>query len=258
MTIAMTIATTIRIAHSTTVAVRAALRLAPGAPPARRRFAASPGPDPSRPPDPLPDGGGVAPVGVSTTVGVSTSSVTEDAPLLHPRRSDAPRTDAAPPLILRHSGSGAGAGRRRGAETESSGGATTAASGPSAEQQPFEPGRLADREHDLPGAVLRAASADSWGWLSTTHVGARREPEGDARVVGPRAVHEVAGRRRRRATPGRSARRWRGPRGRGRRGTAARPSARWHHAATYHAPNAWKTRHGSMTRVVISSRANEK
>ena len=35
-------------------------------------------------------------------------------------------------------------------------------------------------------------------------------------------------------------------------------SARWHHAARYHAPSAWNTRHGSTTRVVISSRANEK
>src|SRR5439155_22605683 len=97
MTIAMTIATTIRTAHSTKARFELRLGARAGAPsPDAAPAFPSPGPEPSRPPDPLPDGGGAAPVGVSTTVGASTSSVTEVAPPPHPRRSTAPeRTRAA-------------------------------------------------------------------------------------------------------------------------------------------------------------------
>src|SRR5215212_8165906 len=72
MTMAMTIATTMRIPHSS--AARFALRWAP------RPDGTSGCPDDPPPPEPLPDGGGAAPDGGSTRVGVSTSSVTEDAP----------------------------------------------------------------------------------------------------------------------------------------------------------------------------------
>src|SRR4051812_20764890 len=72
MTMAMTIATAMRIPHSS--AARFALRLV------SRRGDRSGSPDDPSPLEPLSEGGGAAPDGGSTRVGVSTSSVTEDAP----------------------------------------------------------------------------------------------------------------------------------------------------------------------------------
>ena len=117
------------------------------------------------------------------------------------------------------------------------------------QQEALEQGRLADREHDLVAAVAELG---------------RRSP-GEA-LDDPRRLGREA--RVTRGSTGRGGRR--GRRGRraiaigqwprleglaGRRATARTrstrnsrsASARWHHAATYHAPNAWKTRSGSTT-----------
>ena len=127
--------------------------------------------------------------------------------------------------------------------------------GPEREQESLEPGRFADGEHDLPRAVLELRSRTRGG---SSPRPTRRwcEPQRDPRVVGReadrpgrvssvRAVHRVE------VLTGRAD----GPHP----VDAEQPLGRrrWHHAARYQAPNAWNTRHGSTTRVVISSRANE-
>src|SRR5436190_4705334 len=91
MTMAMTIAATMRMPHSTSA--RFELRLGDRGGCARPAVPPPPSPEPSAPspppPTPLPEGGGPAPGEVSMTMVASTFSVTEVAPLLHPRRSDA-------------------------------------------------------------------------------------------------------------------------------------------------------------------------
>src|SRR3954470_11218336 len=153
MTSAITIATTIRIPHSRTARLESRFdfgggAIAPGSAPSGRA--------PSPPPDPLADGGGAAPAGASTTVGASTSSVTEDAPRPHPRRSVAEsrtRGRVGCSLVV------IPASEARGgvdAEVRELGGCHHGDVRSDCHEQPLEPGRLADRQHDVPGAVSGA------------------------------------------------------------------------------------------------------
>ena len=258
MTIAMTIATTIRTPHSTKARFElrfGSRRCAAGRGSLARRPARTRRARPIRcrtvaaawPCRGVDDGGGVDVVGHR---GCSTAPSSQINVRADPD-SGGHRTRSG------IAGTGAGAGRRRRRRGRRARAApTTVASGPrpTSSRSSHAGSLIASTTRHEPSLALRRRLV---GVALDHPLGRGREPQGDARVLGARAVHEVAGRRRRRATPGRSARRSaRTARTRSTRKSRS-PSARWHHAATYQAPNAWNTRHGSMTRVVISSRANE-
>ena len=209
MTIAMTIATTIRMPHSMTA--RFGLRFDRGAAASSAAAAARsppPGPGPSLAPDPFPDGGGAVPAGGADdgggfdVVGHRGCSTTPSSQIRRAESDAGARSTRSTSCRT-----GAGVGPPPSAPSSaSSGGATTVASGPRATQQPFEPRRLADGQHDLARPRPRRASPTRAGWLSTTHsaAGASRSVTRGRRARG--RYTRSRGRRRRRVTPGRSAR----------------------------------------------------
>ena len=255
----MTIAATIRIAPLDRGAARAAL-VDSGRLPVRRPASRRSGSVPRTELGSAPGCGGAASEG-GDDGGGSTSSVTEDAPRPHPR-SPSCRMDAGTRTRVRCLAAvpARGAGPRRPAPSPgSSGGADDRrrrGRGPSSSRSSHA-GSLTASDHAATSRPWRA-SAVSCGMALDHPLGRRREPQRDARVVGlgwytrSRDVVVVGARRGRvEVLAVRRTARTRSTRNR------RSSSARWHHAATYQAPNAWNTRHGSMTRVVISSCANE-